>query len=260
MNIQQYYRVTANTSLNGSLASLFPIIFLILPTYLLMSKKEMLLFAIPFLLYSFLSYQFYLINQARFTQSASCSSENPSLSLPQGNHTLLTFLPAPSLRVLFFNPDGRACGEIRDLRFKRVRWFLPYFIDKRLPAEYGFFDEDHELLATFKWETRSALVKDKQNNLVLSIDVKGSRLFRLTTMDGITFIKIKSESLISDIQFITEGNGVVGRVRKGWMPLEWGKYFVDANTPVLTLDGHLSKEEKLGILALFIKQYRYYNH
>lgn len=260
MNIQQYYRLAANTSLNGSLAALIPVVVLIIPNFFLFPKKEWVLLSVPFLFYSFLSYQVYLINQERFSRSKVNSGEKQVVHPLEESQLLLTFLPAPSLRLLFFCSNGQACGEIKDSYFTKLRWLLPYFLDKMLPAEYRLVDGGQYLLATIRWRKHRAIVKDEHGQGMMTIMAKDNRRFHVITENSSHSIHVKTETLHTDIQFLDENQHVLARVRKGWMPLEWGKSFVDANTPIFSLDENLAREERLAIVAILAKFYRYYNH
>lgn len=259
MNIQQYYRYRAAASLNGSFAALIPVFIIVIPLLIFIGMKEVVILAVPFLLYSFISYQIYLIEQHRFINSevkTNLQSHGPM----EKEQYLLTFMPAPSLRLLLFTPDGQNNIEICDKRKNKLRWFLPYFLDRLFPAEYGLFHSDNRLLVTFKWKRNQGIVMDENGITILEIEMQGQNLFFIRIKDHTYRLKIDSKKMYTDVQFFQEGHTLQGRVRKGWMPLEWGKHFVDANTPVLTFLEESSKEERLAILAILIKIYRYHNH
>lgn len=258
MNIQQYYRSVANASLHGSFAAIFPVIVFILPFYLIVPIKEMIFLAVPFLIYSFISYQFYILYRDR-----SLSSSTPTLNRTYQNITdknyLLTFLPAPSLRMLLFHPEGYVKYEIRDLRYIKLRWFLPYFLDRIFPAEYGLYDGNGRLLAKVRWVGSKAFTFDSGNRLLFTIEEKSNQYY-IAYQNRESIIEIDSKALYTDIKFKNDQNQTFGRVRKGWMPVEWGKFFKDANTPVLTFEDGVNENEKLCLFTLLIKLYRYRNH
>jgi hypothetical protein len=260
MNIQQYYRSVANASLNGSLAALIPIFMFIFPLSIYLPKKEMVFLTIPFLLYSFISYQFYLLNQERsLNAKLGVNKESDKFQIRNNEH-LLTFLPAASLRMQLFSTDGLAYGEVRDLNNSRLRWFLPYFIDRLFPAEYGLYNQENQLVVAFKWTARKAIVISERGERILEIEESQKGLFSIRSHHGPQILRVYSKSLYTDIQFMNEQDMVVARLRKGWMRLEWEKYFKDANTPVLSFDESLSEVERLSVLALLTKIYRYRNH
>lgn len=258
MNIRQYYQHAATASLNGSFAALIPVFVIIIPLLFLIDLKEVVLLASPFLLYSFISYQIYLIHQHRFLASE-VSTNSHNHGPIERNQYLLTFMPAPSLRLLLFTPDGHNNVEILDKRYSRIRWFLPYFIDKLFPAEYELY-QSNKLLITVKWTGKHAVIVDEDGKVILEIETKDNVQF-LVREKGLAYhLNINSKKLFTDIQFFYEDNSVQGRVRKGWMPMEWAKHFGDANTPVLTFHDEVSKAKRLAMLAILIKLYRYHNH
>lgn len=260
MNTQQYYRLAANTALNGSFAALLPVIAFLLPLYLFLPKKEMVFLALPFLLFSLFSYQSYLIQHERANRTESVGKNGEFHKLFQEEQFLLNFLPAPSLRMLLFHPDGRVYGEIRDIRFTKVRWFLPYFLDRIFFREYGLYDNENRLFATFTFKKKMVHVHDENGDKLVTINEKSPRIYEIGMKDKSFELNLQSKSLYTDIEVSNESAERIGRVRKGWMPLEWAKYFVDANTPVLTFKEEQSREERLALLTIFIKYYRYSNH
>jgi hypothetical protein len=258
MNIQQYYRSAANIALNGSFAALIPVFIFIIPIYVVIPKKEMIFLAVPFLIYSFISYQSYILNRERSigSKTPTVSSHHHDIS---SKEYLLTFMPAPSLRMMLFHPNGFVNFEICDLRYIKLRWFLPYFLDRLFPVEYGLFDPDGRLFATIKWSGRKAQVYKESGSPLFTVEGKSTQ-FQISSIAGERLIIVDTKATYTDIQFKNEENQTIGRVRKGWMPLEWGEFFKDANTPVLSFDGSLTEDEKLIILTLLIKLYRYRNH
>lgn len=263
MNIRQYYRLAANISLNGSLLALVLAALLVFPTIILLPKKEIVFFFIPFLFYSFLSYHKYLIHTHRSEESkVNNFDEQGECRLLAGKEMLLEFLPAPSLRMLIFNPDGLLIGELRDLECRKYRWLLPYFIDILLPQAYGLFDERNQLISVFRLKSTGMVELSGRitGHGVLGSGQRSNCKNKWTlSANGRTFT-IHSESLFTDICVTDEGNTLLARMRKGWMPLEWEKYFKDANTPVLTFNDHTKTEEKLTVFAILTVLLRYQNH
>ncbi|WP_449622835.1 hypothetical protein [Robertmurraya sp. Marseille-Q9965] len=257
MNIHQYYRQAAFTALNHSIVALVPVVFMILPLYMLLTNNKILLFSIPFLVYSFFAYQSYILQRERSSATADISKMDNHHIPFEKNHYLLAFMPAPSLRMLLFNPNGTIKGEIRDLRFSKLRWYLPYFIDRLIPAEYGFYNRDKKLQLTMKWSKELCEVKNHKGTCAFTIEETGTNEFQINDN---YFIQLDSKSMYTDVQFLNEKGRVIARVRKGWMPMEWSHYIKDANTPVLSFDEGLSIQEQLFILAILIKIYRYRNH
>lgn len=263
MNIRQYYRLAASMSLNGSLLALVLIALFLFPTILLLPKKEIVVFFIPFLFYSFLSYQSYLIHTFRSeeleVESFDMKGERCLLA---GKEMLLEFFPAPSLRLLLFNPEGILIGELRDLELKKYRWLLPYVIDRLLPQAYGLFDERKRLIAVFRLK-RTGMVelsgKIAGHGVLESGPRSDSKDKWTLSANGRTFT-IHSERLFTDIKVSDGGGALLARLRKGWMPLEWEQKFKDANTPVLSFSDHTNIEERLTVFAILTILLRYRNH
>ncbi|MGG0716884.1 hypothetical protein ABE096_04690 [Robertmurraya massiliosenegalensis] len=261
MNIQQFYRSAATTSLNGSIAALIPVIILIIPLTILIPGKEVVWTALPFFLYSISSFQSYLLNQERSSQiEGNLHIGENHLSFHRENEFLLTFMPAPSLRLLLFSPKGVVLGELRDVRYTKLRWFLPYFLDKFIPAEYGFYNAENQLMMKFKWKRNQGNVYDRNGKLQMTIQEREGEVFDVILPHSSFPIMIHSERLFTDVQFKNMKKKTIGRVRKGWMPIEWEELFKDVNIPVFSFDDELTEEERYVLLALLVKIYRYRNH
>lgn len=261
MNIQQYYHFAAMSYLNGSIVALVPVIVLIIPLSIFLPGKEVVWTSIPFFLYSISSYHTYLLHQEHSLGMEEITQLNEKkVRLYDSDRYLLAFMPAPSLRMVLFTPEGIAVGELRDVHSAKIRWFLPYFIDKWIPAEYGLYNEENQMVLKFKWRKGSATVYDVNGNVSITmVEQKGNHYDANLPHDSF-YIEVDSERLFTDIQFKNNNNEMIGRVRKGWMPLEWSHLFKDVNTPVLTFDKALVEEERLVLLAILIKMYRYRNH
>ncbi|GLB61129.1 hypothetical protein [Cytobacillus sp. NCCP-133] len=150
MNIQQYYRQSADISLNGSLAALMPSSIFLVYSIINVSRINLLLITAPFIIYSFLCFQVFLLNKQRAKKVANTRLRYIRAGnfpfLLQSN-VLITYMPAPSLRMIIFNPKGMQIGEIRDMNMWKIRWFLPYFLDCLLPKKLGIFNQVNELEA-----------------------------------------------------------------------------------------------------------------
>lgn len=264
MNIRQYYRLAASISLNGSLMALVLVALFVFPMMILLPKKEIIFFFIPFLFYSCLCYQRYLIDTHRSEEikMKNLDKQGEEQLLLAGKEMLIEFLPAPSLRLLIFSPDGLQIGELRDLEFKKYRWFLPYFIDRLLPQAYGLFDEKNGLIAVFRLK-RTGIVelsgKIVGHGVMKSRKRSNSKEKWTLSANGRIFT-IHSESLFTDIKVTDEENALLARMRKGWMPLEWEQRFKDANMPVLSFSDYGKIEEKLAVFAILTIFLRYRNH
>lgn len=259
MNIQRFYRLKGQVFLNESLAALTSAI-LFLPALI---KIEKVLFLLPFILMSLYFYQMYLLNEIR-SHISSKLGEGNSFVLDK-RELLITFLPAPSLRMCFFDPEGCFLGEIRDRSFQTFRWFLPYFFDRKFAKEYGLFDSKKQLLFTFRFGGCNWVeVKGEKGEPFLQLKkrMKINEWILLNKDSNCQkrTIYVKSERFFTDFKIFNEHKELLARVRKGWMPIKWQQYFKDPNTPVCSFTDGLSDCEKLAIFAIMIHLYQYRNH
>ncbi len=264
MNIQQYYRLAANISLNGSLLALALAALLLLPLAFLLPGREFILFIFPLLFYSFLSFQKYLIHKYRSEEIAkTCMAGEAKHGLLREEAMVLQYMPAPSLRLLIFHPGGRLLGEIRDLEHRKIRWFLPYFIDRRLPPVYGLFNEDNQLIAAFRWrKCRLVEISSSFSSGYGFIEREGKAdgKKRWLFLYGNRSYQIESESFFTDIKFKTGDISNTARLRKGWMPLEWEPYIKNANAPVMSFSKKAKTEDRLTVFAVMTLLLRYHDH
>ncbi|MBT2691033.1 hypothetical protein J7I93_23135 [Bacillus sp. ISL-47] len=262
MNIQQYYRKTADISLNGSLAALVPPSFFLIYAIIAVPRTNLFLIVTPFIIYSFFCYQTYLLNKQRaeeVVERSILSSGHYAQPLLSQSITLIAFMPAPSLRMVIFNSEGRRCGEIRDMNFWKIRWFLPYLFDRFFSKKLGIFNDDDTLVA---------MIIIKRNRVEI-LDCKGSAketIFLKKEGSNLIYIHSSVKYYIpkpffhTDLQVYKEDSNRIARFRKGWMPLEWGQRFKDPNTPVLTFEEGVAAEEKIRIYAIFACIFHYQNH
>jgi hypothetical protein len=66
---------------------------------------------------------------------------------------------------------------------------------------------------------------------------------------------IEGSSVFMDEQVNTGHPIPDGRLRRGWMPIEWSPLFPEPNTPILTLKETLSEEDKLLRMSFIINEY-----
>ncbi len=259
MNIQEYYQKAAASSLNASLASLIPPFFLAVYGITIVQNGKVMIIMIPFLIYSFICYQFYLINDKR-TKEIFMQEAVENHRLLDENQVLITFLPAPTLKMLIFHSNGQQIGEIRDMNFWTFRWFLPYFIDGLFKKRYGIYDQANHLVGSFILKNKEIKILDSDLNTVSTIHYNYSKSKSVYVFEkGNKRIQVKQSSSFTDYQFI-HSNSVFGRFRKGWMPLEWGNRFKDPNTPIFTFEQSLSSKDKLLMYAILTKLLRCSNH
>ncbi|EFV77897.1 hypothetical protein HMPREF1013_01883 [Bacillus sp. 2_A_57_CT2] len=262
MNIQQYYRKTADISINASLAALVPPFFFLLIFIKESQRTNLILFLIPFIIYSFLCHQIHLLNKQRAAEIVERNSNNSRqalLSLLCQSYLMIAFMPAPSLRMVLFDPEGRQVGEIRDMKMWKFRWFLPYFLDRLFPRRLGIYDYNNNLEASILIDRNGvdiSFVKDSCKETIIN-KKDGSKL---VYENGCDRYSIPKTFFHTDFQVLDEKSNRIARLRKGWMPLEWGQQFRDPNTPVLSFEEGLTAKEKLRIYAILATLFLYRNH
>lgn len=263
MDIQQYYKKYAEVSLNASLAACIPPFVFLIIWLVVDHNLPILVLTLPFMIYSFFCYQNYLIVKKRFQEAVEISPEsNITETLFETNHMLIAYLPAPSLRMLLYAPSGKLLGEVKDLRFWQWRWFLPYFMDRLFSGMYGLYNEKGELAARIHVGSgKDGYIKIYENDELLGLYLRKNRKkgeFALGDRKKM-FCSIHSE-LNEEINFYNQAGKAVCEYKKGWMLLEWGKYFRDPNTPIISFHHLATKEEKIAFISFLVQQYRYRNH
>lgn len=268
MNIQQYYKQTAIVALNdGLIAMLFPVIFTIICIRVVVLQK-IIFFIIPFLMFSFVSFCVSVLNQYR-SQQVSWQENDQQGSLFTCSDYLITFLPAPTIHLLIFHPNGKMIGEIKEQKQLRIFSSLYSLRKKNSVRDYalyngcGFLEGRFQIDNKKKWQV---LVYDNQNGEVgYCINEKGKKRHvmkcRLITSENNNCdLKVTSNRLYPHFIVNNKKKGRIAYLQKGWLPMEWGKRFKDSNTPFLTVDHHTTKEEKLlifGFLSLYFNRYHH---
>lgn len=263
MNIQQYYRYTASISINAGLISIIVPIFLLFIVSMIMQSREIVLLSVPFFIYSLFCFHHYRLNIDRCNETNVINQNEmeSAESLLLENQLLLAYLPSPSLHLLLYSSNGQLAGEIKDEHQKLIRWFLPYWVDKMFSKNYVLYDEKNRLVATFKISKKGIIdVTDHEGKHLGSIKEMKSKNFHIKGRTLNTNLSLDSERFFTDIKYRSEREDLVGRIRKGWVPLKWGVQFKDANIPVLTFGEKVTEEEKLLLFALMANHLRYRDH
>lgn len=260
MKIKNYYHYAAMTSINASIVALIPPFLLVCVAVVLKQNHSILLFTLPFILYSFISYQIFLVNKHRIEDSkgAVIAEEEESVDSPS---FALQFLPAPSLRMLLFRQNGQLSGEVTDTYPKKVRWVLPYFIDQFFSTAYTFSKPNGEVLYTFIQKGNHVqVIREGANKCIGNIQKKSSKRYVIETIMETKEVFIQSSSFFTDVRFYDSRGDLLARVRRGFLPRKWDKHIKDANTPMLTFNDQLTDLEKVFLLAILTKIFRYRNH
>jgi hypothetical protein len=266
MNIREFYCQKAEVSLNGSLLTLVPILLIVIGSIFIFEKLPIILLVLPFGVYSIISFQAYLV-QKQYSLEAESIMRNPMSNLYSTNNILLGFMPAPSLRMVMFDPDGNQVGEVRDKRFWWWRWCLPYLVDRVFPNELFLYDQNKQVLAVYKIKSKQRgidiyLANGKKigsflpDSLKSKFKLKGS----LYSISNENTIFVEGSKTYPEIKIRNEHEVIVGKLIKGWMPLKWGKQFRDANTPYIMLDLHLKEDDKILIFGVIAAYFQYTSH
>ncbi|MCM3573821.1 hypothetical protein M3172_11545 [Mesobacillus subterraneus] len=262
MSIRQYYQQTAYISLNGSIISAGLLTMMLAASLLFSWNLPLFLVAIPFLILVFLHYNRFILYKNKSEESEEAFHRYDDKQLFEQNHLLIAFAPAPAVRLLFFTPDGMMAGELRETTIRRYRWFIPYFADKRIMKEIGIYDCKGNLQGKLKQERYSYKLLNAQDDVMgMFFPKKNAKMAIGSAVFGRGKLKIeKSPGLTSDFKFIQEDGNTTARLQKGWMPLEWSRFFKEANIPVLTFDYEMGQAERLAVFAALASLYMYYDH
>ncbi|MBT2695468.1 hypothetical protein [Bacillus sp. ISL-55] len=263
MSIQQYYQQTAYISLNGSIISAGLLTMILAASLLFSWNIPLFLVAVPFLFLVFLHYNRFILYKNKSEESAEAFHRYDDKQILKQNHLLIAFAPAPAVRLLFFTPDGMLAGELRELRTRSYRWLIPYFLDKRIMKEFGIYDSKGKLQGMLKQERYRFKILNEQKDIIgIFLEKKRDKeTIGSVILDGGRKLKIdKTPGSIRDFKLVREDGNTAATLRKGWMPLEWTRFFKEANTPVLTFDYTMGKAERLAVFAALASLYMYYDH
>ncbi|MCM3122024.1 hypothetical protein QNH36_14780 [Mesobacillus sp. AQ2] len=263
MSIREFYQQKAYINLNGSIISAG--ILLVTLTISLVFSWDLPLFlvSIPFLAVSLIHYIGFVLYKNKTDVTPIPVPFYDDKQLFEHNSLLLAFAPAPALKMFFFTPDGMLAGEMREIKVRKYRWFIPDFADKKIRKRIGIYDSHGRMQGSLVEEGKRMKLRDQKGEIT-GLFYPGKKQ---PGAAGIAFVKNgkklrvkESSGLYNDIKLVREEGEVAARLQKGWMPLEWTQYFKEANTPVLAFDYSLSQEERLTVFAALAIRYMYYDH
>jgi hypothetical protein len=256
MKIDEYYRNVARINLNGSILALIPAILIVGGNFLFFQDKQIMLFVIPFLLYSIINFQLYLrkLKQAMIIGRNLPDSKFPSIF--SSEQFLLFFYNTLSPSLMIFFPDGTLAMEIKKYKVKGQRFegfykaFALYDYNKELVCTFMIDKKKQSKIKVFNHETEylGCLEKSKQ-----FIGKKSKR--ELLNRKGRFIAAVEGSPLYMDERIVDSRNLQIGRLQRGWMPVEWNSYVIDPNTPVLSLSKELSEKDKLLQLSFLIDEF-----
>jgi hypothetical protein len=258
MKIDEYYRNVARINLNGSILALIPAILIVGGNFVFFQNKQIMLLVIPFLLYSIINFQLYIrkLKQAMTVGRNLPESNLPYPSIFSSEQFMLLFYNTLSPRLMIFFPDGTLAGEINKYTEKGYRYkdsyrtFALYDFNKELVCFFKLVEKKQLKIKVFNQENEyvGCLEKSKQ-----FIGKKNKR--ELLNREGRFIAAVEGSPLYMDERIINSHNNQIGRLQRGWMPVEWNCYVLDPNTPVLSLSKELSEENKLLQLSFLIDEF-----
>ncbi len=256
MKINKYYRDAAHSNLNGSIAALFPVILLVAGNIIFFKNQEIFILTIPFIAYSFFSFQ---ISLFRMKQShmiarniAHAGVDICYSSLLKAQHLLVISMNTYSENLQFYFPNGHLAGYIKKSR-KRYLW---------RSASFSLFDMNDKVLGSYKIKGMTTLAIEvyDQNNIYLgSLEIrkgswrKSKREF--LSASGKYLGAVEGSPGFMDERIFNQHQRQTVRLRRGWMPVEWSSFFPEPNTPVLTFIESGSEKDKLLQMSFLIHEY-----
>ncbi|ULT55286.1 hypothetical protein L1999_19540 [Neobacillus drentensis] len=257
MKINEYYRDTANMNLNGSIAALVPTTIIIVGNLSVLKQREIMLFVLPFMIYSLISFQVYLfrMNQSISIKRNMNTSRDISTSIFNAQHLLILYRNSQSSRLFIYFPNGHMAGHIKKFRGTGIERLKP-------SRTYALYNIEDQVLGYFKLKGRKVIkinVFDR-NRLYLGRFEKRNIGFRkakkeLFDRNGRFIGEVEGSSFFMDELVYDRGLKEVGRLRRGWMPIEWSPLFPEPNTPVLSLTEDFSEQDRLLRMSLLINEY-----
>ncbi|WP_226676846.1 hypothetical protein [Mesobacillus jeotgali] len=263
MSIQQYYQQTAHINLNGSIISAGLLTIILAASMLFSWNIPLFLVAVPFLFLVFLHYNRFILYKKKSEESAETFHLYNDKQLFEQNNLLIAFAPAPAVRLLFFTPDGMMAGELRELNAGSYRWFIPCFLDKRIKKQIGIYDSEGNLHGKLKQEPNRFKLLNTQNEVIGIFFPKKNKggTVGSAVLSGERKLKVeKPPGTMREFKFTREDGNTTARLQKGWMPLEWTRFFKEASTPVLSFDYSMGKAERMAVFAALASLYMYYDH
>jgi hypothetical protein len=257
MKIHEFYRGSANITLNGSIAALVPAIIIGVGNLYYFQNKQIMLLLIPFIVYSLVSFQIYLF---RMKQSISVERSMPHLqsyyqSIFEARHLVTVFMNHQQPCLHLFFPDGHQAGMIK--KHKQRGFFL-----FRKPRIYALYNNQEMAVGFYKIK--------QLKRLVIEVYDRNMNFLGCYEKEKISWLKSKKEMIdesghrigsvegsryFMDERVLNQSGQQVGRLRRGWMPVEWSGRFPEPNTPVLSLSETLSEKDKLVRMSLLIHEY-----
>lgn len=257
MDIREYYQETAKACFYVASISLGLTILFFMCHIAQLFPKNMLIFSIPLIIVSVLHFLYFRM----YEQRGEKLGDEPFATgeLLEAEHILLVFMPAPTLRLLLFDPNGLLLGEIRDQNRRWFMWLLPNIISLLLPKNYELVNTKEEVIAKYalKAGLTNSMTMFDANDCVLGYYQEDRRVSFSTitgmiyTSDLSRWMPICATASLYSFPLQTVDRKKIASFQEGVMPLEWTKRF-ELNTPILTFSSVIDEGERqmlLGFLA-----------
>ncbi|MGG3943642.1 hypothetical protein ABEV54_19615 [Peribacillus psychrosaccharolyticus] len=217
----------------------------------------------PFILLSifhFIGYRIYENRLINFPEMVVQKNSN----LFKEENLLVTFLPAPTLRMLLFAPNGKLVGEVRDQNMKWYLWLIPSVLSIILPKKYGLYGTDGELVA--EYNLRGGI---KQGvTMIVNGEVIGcfrqtykESLFsfkgEIRGQNGSEWMTVNPNNFFTNFEIKNQAGANLVTFQKGWMPREWSTIFKELNTPILTFHSSAKINDKIVVLGYVASVYNH---
>ncbi|MBM4761990.1 hypothetical protein [Bacillus sp. B15-48] len=256
MCIQQYYLQTSKTYLNACILTFLLLSAILTVCMFLAIRPPFALVAIPFFIVAISQFNGYIRFRNHSKEAHFKINSTEKIDFFTNPNFLLALAPAPALKILLFHPNGFLTGELKEVEGKFWRWFLPSFFDFYVKKRFGFYNQEGELLALIDVKQKEIAVLDRKGNNVVTFNTHSQ--IGESLRDRVQYRAEHLSSMYTDIH-IHRQKHPVSRLRKGWMPLEWGTNF-HVNTPILSFDPQATKNDRLLALAVIIGYFQYDNH
>ncbi|PLT28701.1 hypothetical protein [Peribacillus deserti] len=255
MNIQNYYKKSSRINYYTSWVSLvIAVSFFVLHIF---NKiyGNILYMTGPFIVISAAAYWRFKLNESRGQET---QSRPEAFGLFEESNILLAFLPAPTLRILLFEPGGNVIGEIRDINMKSYLWFIPYPFTELIPRRYGLYDREGTLISNYTVKGIFAEKMIIRNNDEEIIGIYKEELSKsVFKMQGMVFdstqnpwIPLKAGAWQNGFTLEDCQGKKIGSLQKGIMPLEWAARFKEPNTPILRFHELAEDTEKMAAFGI----------
>jgi hypothetical protein len=257
MKIHEFYRGSANITLNGSIAALVPAILIGVGNLYFFHNKQIMLLTIPFVVYSLISFQIYLLRMKQSISIGRNIIQNQSYyqHLFEARHLVVVFMNHQQPCVHLFFPDGFQAGMIKKYKQKG-------FFQFRRPRIYALYNNLEQTVGFYKIKQLKRLVievYDRNMNLVGCYEKEKVSWLKskkeLMDENGHFIGAVEGSAYYMDEQVYNQTRQQVGRLRRGWMPVEWSGFFPEANTPVLSLSENLTEKDKLLRMSFLINEF-----